>query len=432
MNTSLLLLTCLCSPGEKLLRNCTETASSVCWPCDAGSHCLDGIQTPCPVNQWSTVGSTTCRTCAQHCPGQLELLPCAKDRDAVCVPCPKGMGCVDGHAELCPMGSYSNDSSCVRCPENTTTIAEGASSAEHCIPGCSAPLVLVNGHCLHCPDGFGCADQKAAIPCKPGTFSNQGHCVPCPPHSNSNAQASECFCEPGYVDRPCTGCKPGTVWSNGSCVSCSPGRYCVGLTHSDVCPIDTWSKAGAAMCNDCPSFSGCIKPPCTDVANCTCDEGYIQSSTSCVRCPAGTHKVDPEHCGPCPPGFECSGGPDVLACGLGFFSPGNQSACNACSDCRELTAARCNATHDSVCERTTLPLVVARIEQEFKTSIDPDRFGTFAAVYSASLPRGRLMSVCDGAGHCVKCFQGLCPKLSRLEAGTYKVRLEVRLDHGLV
>jgi hypothetical protein len=98
----------------------------------------------------------------------------------------------------------------------------------------------------------------------------------------------------------------------------------------------------------------------------------------------------------CPPGYECKGGAEVWRCPLAAWSPGNASSCRACGQCAEITASRCNSTHDSVCERTAAPLGVLSVFQQYTThGVDGSVFGTFALLYAASIPRAQLLWVCD-------------------------------------
>jgi hypothetical protein len=135
-------------------------------------------------------------------------------------------------------------------------------------------------------------------------------------------------------------------------------------------------------------------------------------------------------CVPCDPGYECQGGNEVRACGLGTYSQGNQSKCSACTDCKEIVTARCNATTDSACAQTTVPLAVVTIYMTFKTHVDGETFAMFALIFVASLPRTRLVSVC-GDDACYECFQGVCPAQrmkARLQGPVYQITAEARFN----
>jgi hypothetical protein len=124
-------------------------------------------------------------------------------------------------------------------------------------------------------------------------------------------------------------------------------------------------------------------------------------------------KVDSAKCVCCPRGYECQGGAKVLPCPLRTWSPGNRSSCLACTKCHEITASRCNGTHNSVCERRTVPLGVLNVFQQYTVAVGGETFVTFAQLYVAVIPRTQLLRVCD-KDECMQCFQGLCPEASRM------------------
>jgi hypothetical protein len=112
---------------------------------------------------------------------------------------------------------------------------------------------------------------------------------------------------------------------------------------------------------------------------------------------------------------------------------GNQSHCTACTACKELTTARCNATHDSVCEATPYALAILTLTQYYKTQVDGETFAMFAMVLASSLPKAQLIKACGGGEpRCVHCFQGQCPiaRMKRIAApahgGTYELVVEIR------
>jgi hypothetical protein len=80
-----------------------------------------------------------------------------------------------------------------------------------------------------------------------------------------------------------------------------------------------------------------------------------------------------------------------------------------------------------VCERTTVPLGVLSVFQQYTTDyVDGEMFGTFALLYVASIPKAQLLRVCD-KDQCVQCFQGLCPaRMRRLYGPGYELAFEVR------
>lgn len=365
----------------------------------------------------------------------MRVLSCSATSDQVCAACPAGYGCVDDEAVLCAMNTHSNgNGTCVACPANTSSLA----GATECTASACAPheFMTADRGCQACPAGFECSAQGVARPCKADWYSSGGKCVECDPNAvapERSSSADHCVCVPGYVKTPpahkCSPCQSGTVWRNGACVLCDAGHYCVGRTHRDVCPIDTYSTRGSAQCMDCRPFSGCAKPLCTEAYNCTCDPGYIDYRGACLRCAAGTSKEN-NTCVQCAPGFECLGGADVHRCGLGTYANGSASKCSDCTDCREVLVARCNQTHDSVCARTTVPLAVVTILQDFRTEVDGEIFTMFAMILASTLPKARLLHICGGAT-CIQCFQGVCPvqRMKRqLNGPLYRTAIESRFN----
>jgi hypothetical protein len=362
------------------------------------------------------------------------VLQCTSVADRVCADCPAGYGCVEDHATLCPMNTYSNgNGTCVQCPVNTSSLV----GSTGCTRSACAPdeFMTADAGCQACPEGFECDAEGVARPCRANWYSSGGKCVECDPNAESperSTSVAQCACLPGYVNTPtheCLPCASGTVWRNGSCVLCEAGHYCVGRTHQDVCPTDTYSTRGSPQCVDCRPFSGCARPLCTEAYNCTCDPGYIDYRGSCLRCAPGTRK-EGNVCAPCPPGFECMGGAELHRCEHGTFATGNASRCSDCANCREVTVARCNQTHDSVCAQTTVPLAVMTIVQDFRTEVDGEIFTMFAMIMASTLPKARLMHICGG-GVCLECFQGVCPvqrMKQQLYGPLYKTGIEARFN----
>jgi hypothetical protein len=433
-----------CPPGEFMLHNCTDTDSAVCWPCEAGFACNAATKTACePGATWSRAAMAECLPCSGACPaGTLLVRECEPASDRVCAACPAGFGCASATMEMCAPGTYSSAAGeCVPCPANRSSSRAGSASADDCVAiggGCGPNEIVVGTACRECPPGYGCNYERIGL-CPANAHSERGKCVACPAHSQSlpgSSSADQCVCDAGYVktnsSRQCTPCEQGTVWTNRTCVPCPPGDFCTGRTHRETCPRDMYASGGAAECTECRPFSNCGGPRCVGAWNCTCDDGYADTGDECVRCPPGTAKTGDRLCTPCAPGFECAGGAEVAACHLSTYSPGgaNMSRCLQCALCPELTRARCNATHDSQCERTTAPLAVISVHQEYRTQqIDGDTFGAFAMVYASALPRAQLQSVCTER-MCVDCFQGVCPvgRMRLLGGPVYRLTIEIRSE----
>jgi hypothetical protein len=450
----------LCPPGEYMVRECTKTSSTVCWPCEAGYACVNGSRTACRLGyEWSGIGITKCEKCSAVCERGWMLVKECNDgvSDKVCAKCPSGFGCSNNGMEMCEPGTYSHSGTCHPCGENQTTREAGAQSADECMclftdeegnctSGCAEGQIAVGGECRYCPSGYECDSITGRLTkCEIDTYSSKlGKCIPCVQDSYSNAGAGsseECICDAGFVKdaQLCVPCKPGTVYMSEKCEPCPPGQYCLGRLHHDPCPEDMFSHLGSAICSTCRMNSGCAKP-CTDQANCSCDDGFVDHGGECRRCPAATMKpgklpVDEKGSGciPCPKGMECLGGPDVRSCDLATFSTGNRSRCSKCSSCSDVTVARCNATHDSVCESAQYALAVITLTQYYRTIASGETFAMFALVLASSIPKSQLVRVCgsEDRASCVECFQGQCPmsKMKRLMPGSghnYELEIEIR------
>lgn len=475
-----------CPPGEYAVRECTAHFDTVCWPCEAGFACggANGSKTACIIGkEWSDTGAIACEPCSAACDtGWMLVKACdgAGTSDRVCARCPSGFGCTEDGMRMCRPGAYSHGGVCVSCGENRTTKAAGAESEEECVclfnttadgtegecsGECAEGYVAVKGECRVCPTGFGCdGDSGHIAQCKEGTYSSHsGMCIKCVANSHSAAgagSAAECVCDVGYTKEGygattgCAPCRPGTVYRPASrqCEPCPAGQYCLGRLHHDPCPEDMFSSAGSAICSACRMNSGCARP-CTHQANCSCDDGFVDHGGECRRCPAATMKplflhrrrdgasdgpanesVSLEGCVPCPRGMECLGGAEVRSCELATFSGGNRSRCSACSLCREITVARCNASHDSVCEVTPYAIAVISLTQYYRSMVSGETFAMFALVLASSLPKAQLVRVCSGfdeQAECVRCFQGQCPmaKMKQLMSSNghaYELEVEIR------
>ena len=436
-----------CAPGEYELHACSKTSPTVCWPCSPGYFCVNGSQTKCLTGLWSPRGSDVCEGCGKCGIGSLQARVCDGVADTVCADCPAGFGC-DGteRMEVCGEGWYSTvDGVCERCGPNRTTVAPGAVSLSECVcelgldnvtdcRSCPVGWQFVAGACRQCPPGHGCDSEHNVWLCAVDTYSLDGACAACMDHAHSglgSASDAECVCEDGFVKVAgrCEACKAGTVYEDGGCVLCPPGEYCLGKTHHEPCPNDMFASGGSAMCSQCRLNSEC-SGVCVSDANCSCVDGYIARGGECRRGPAGTWAERVDACSPCEPGFQCAGGPDVHVCEIGTYSPGNLSKCHGCQECGELTVGRCNATHDSLCERVTHPMAVIRVWQQFRTSVDGETFLMFGMVLASSVPKAQLVKVCD-IKNCVRCFQGMCPAAGSAKGiygPVYDLVMEIRTD----
>ena len=100
-----------------------------CLVCSAGSYCVGGDITDCPMGQYSDVGATECINCPA---GEYSRLGASE-----CTNCAAGYYCTDGKQTLCPDGWMS---------------LEGASNVNECNL-CDGEYIVINGACQPCPEG---------------------------------------------------------------------------------------------------------------------------------------------------------------------------------------------------------------------------------------------------------------------------------------
>ena len=160
-----------CLPGTHLGRHCTENSKTVCKPCREGTYTAYFNYMP------NCLRCTSCRG-----PGEIELTPCEKHRNRVCVckdgyyrdgvletcvkhsSCPAGQGVetrgtslLDTKCKYCSEGTYSSESSAVGeclthrlCSDHSFVALEGMTVYDTVCGNCSksaddhiSPLVLV-------------------------------------------------------------------------------------------------------------------------------------------------------------------------------------------------------------------------------------------------------------------------------------------------
>ncbi|GFR99359.1 Pol polyprotein [Elysia marginata] len=187
--------------------------------------------------------------------------------------------------EQCALGSYQPQkwqTSCLNCPEDTTTALPGATSIDQCFSSCPLGKELLFGTCVECRVGF----YKDVV-------GSNSRCVKCPTgfitlSTGAQAQGS-CFvvaCDPGAyrntVSNQCVQCPYGQFqpdqWQE-ACLSCPAGytTFVQGATADSQCLLDC--DAGSFL--DVPTNS-CLP----------CEEGFYRdkstpTQTTCVQCPDG-------------------------------------------------------------------------------------------------------------------------------------------------
>lgn len=135
------------------------------------------------------------------------------DWQGICHTCPSGSGynvSINPHrCFACPMGTYSQNSACVKCPTGSYNPRNASGNATSCIS---------------CPKGYftvleGSWTRSQCITCRAGTYADHGKCLPCPSGSYGTMQGAM------YLDEGCVPCPYGKFSELGAtaCTSCPPG-----------------------------------------------------------------------------------------------------------------------------------------------------------------------------------------------------------------
>ena len=202
----------------------------------------------------------------------------------IVLPCDNGTCVSAGNTAkcLCNAGFYSENRSCVSCPENTFSTS-GATSCTTCL-ACHPSFTTVpctatsNTTCI-CPIGSYIDENGVCVPCAPGT-------------SNTSINSTSCVCSSGYYT------------PDGKCAACPAGYKCSVASQQPVlCEAGTYSAGNAASCTPCAAGSA------SDVVGATscqlCPLGSYSGSvgqTSCSLCSVGTYasRVGSVECKTCP------------------------------------------------------------------------------------------------------------------------------------
>jgi hypothetical protein len=229
---------------------------------------------------------------------------------------------LDGEkCEACRLGFYKEqlrNASCVVCPYNSWTLAEGSANVSACVcdPGFSKPHLATlppgpEDHAQPCepcaPGSFKRtqADEACAV-CLADHFCPEGSVEPtaCPANSSAapgRASVEECLCHAGFhFARDEAGgfyCEP-----------CAPGFYneLVNQSACVACPADTFNPdtaaSAVARCRACDP-NAAAPPASLAVEACACNLGYAGApGEACVACEPGTFRENSSRyiCEACP------------------------------------------------------------------------------------------------------------------------------------
>jgi hypothetical protein len=287
----------------------SNSAGRFCGTCTGTSSCLR-----------QTSG---CQPCAlPWIPAQGSYIPLGSNTSELCE---AGRFCTQGTRQLCAWATYQPSvgaSSCLLCPNQSTTSSAGATSISACVcsigmfmrstPGTAGVGNTTELQCARCPAGFSCSGNNTAISCPLNTFQDligQSSCKQCPANSettNVNATSiNNCTCSSGFY------------LSQGLCIPCEAGFICTNNTRRQ-CPVGTFQpKDSSVSCRSCPDLSNNTASGSTTISSCRCANGYYLSPSSLT-------------CVLCEPGFYCVHG-SRLSCPLGSFQSGQgQTSCIEC------------------------------------------------------------------------------------------------------
>jgi len=327
--------------GEATTNPLESTKCEVCSVNSYKSVLGDVNCTPCPVDAASGEASTRLDMCTCN-------LGYAGNPGDQCVACAPGTYrestesyiCVDCQADTYhAVVAAASDVHCIQCPVHTTTQGETGVNAllgctcnpgyrkspQESLPGpswacteCSAGSYQPESnasHCVQCSPGK-FSDQVAStidncetcengryntehgasecIDCGPSTWQNTNvqnvhaaECTACTNHSHHDktrsTDISDCVCDAGYE------LKVDISGGGYRCITCVHGGYCPGNNSRLVCPLNTWSYAGASSCTMCsPGSAGVRRSGMTSPEQCQCQAGMQGSGdANCTACVPG-------------------------------------------------------------------------------------------------------------------------------------------------
>lgn len=357
--------------------NCGGSSAGTCsagfGTADAGATCV-----ACAAGTYkATSGNVACTACSAegpNCGGTYDGICAAglatTDNGATCVPCEAGTykiasgntactgtcgshttGCGGSSAGACSVG-YGFYGACAQCSGNTYKTVVNNSA---CI-NCSANNTGCGGGSIGtCDAGYGTNDNGAScIVCASGTYKtaagNTG-CTTCASNNTGCGVDSAGSCNTGYSSTDasvtCKACPTGYYKATsgaGVCIIVPAGSYAadagglstnIAAAQVILCPISTWSDAGAISCSSCSTgyeTSAAGNGAGTEMGlACVCSAGYgrFANTLPCVRCLAGTYKLTlgDEQCIPCVAGkyFDTRNAydptqNDCVECDTGYFT----------------------------------------------------------------------------------------------------------------
>ena len=268
-----------CKTGQWL-----DPSVNSCSDCPAGSQCQNTVDEPqlCPPGTYQPDSKkTTCIDCpiGKLCDdyGFTQFEEClvgylCEDPSSPEV-CERGKFCLNGTAENCPSGTYSEDgqAECEECPDGLN--CEDPSSIQPCEPGTFCkngfskkcpPGTMATEYgqteCYECPDGVNCADPSAPFECSAGKYADSTNtgCLPCPIGN---------YCQKG-ISEPCPAGTLANITGLDECKKCPRGANCADPKRPVQCPSGQYPNAWKIACSNCRAGHYCI-----DGIMLTCQKG---------------------------------------------------------------------------------------------------------------------------------------------------------------
>ena len=274
-------------PGSTLQTDCkcnagySGAANGVaCVACAAGKYKTDigiGTCTDCPADQYSTTVAQVTSVCSS-CPS-FSQAPSGSD-EAIDCKCNAGYtGPNGGVCFACVQGTYKTaigPNTCTLCGNNTYSSVEAATTPTVCA-ACQGNSTSLRGSTrqsdCHCLLGFltnnlGAANATCQI-CSAGSY-------------NSQLGATTCSkCGGGFKSST-----PGAV-SSETCTECGADTYsAAGAAQCEICPSNTFAPARSQVLTDCKCLAGYYSQALgQDGRSCSaCQEGKYKPQTGAVAC----------------------------------------------------------------------------------------------------------------------------------------------------
>jgi len=255
---------------------------------DAGS----GVCMPCPAGTFSSTSSATSSAVCVQCQIGTYSVRQGANSSSTCVSCPNGT--------FSGSTGASSLSACQSCQAGATTkiggaVITGATSLDSCVCKDGYYLHPTRKTCDFCPVGYFCSSNKITACPQQDPFGIGT--------SNAGSSALEqCFCSPGYYNRPLGEVVTVNGVENILCQACLNDKYCPGVIQAD----------GNAAMYACPGNSKTAGRGAQSLAECVCSASYrTQVSDRATR----TFQLNATRCmcsvgadEQCPAGVGCDGG----------------------------------------------------------------------------------------------------------------------------